>query len=313
MCIEIMKKIYGALKIEYRHYEGERYFVYGFKYDEKEWKFQSGELLLVTKVIKEIRELKKHFITILSGDVFCEECFKQKKMDQLKNTTKYWGRSVWDGLPNTVLKELQNQLLVSIPEFSWSNVVGLDYDEPFVFFGVCTSCLDKNEYNNSELFKEYNKKIDLLSHQFAAETIINGNEDIFEKYIADHVELIESGMSLIESQKKINGGIIDLLARDKDNKLCVIELKVTNDDKNIVWQAAYYQSAFHEDVRVITIAPNYSANIKDALENVPNTELKTYKLDQSGLLQINDLIEKEQCKANNNDNDNDESIEKNVS
>lgn len=55
-----------------------------------------------------------------------------------------------------------------------------------------------------------------------------------------------------------------------------------------MWQSAFYQSAFNEDIRVITIAPGYSSNIVKALNNVKNIELKVYGLNEKGHLQITD-------------------------
>lgn len=54
----------------------------------------------------------------------------------------------------------------------------------------------------------------------------------------------------------------------------------------MVQKTAYYQLGIEEDVRVITIAPDYDSFIFKALKNVKNTELMIYRLDNKDLLQI---------------------------
>ncbi|RST76182.1 DUF91 domain-containing protein [Siminovitchia acidinfaciens] len=298
--IEILKKIYGALKIDYRYNEGKRYFVYGFKNEQEEWNYNEGELLFVTENQKEVDDLKNHLFSIETGELYCTSCFKEKKIGQLKaKDTKYWGYCVWDGLPFKTLKELQNKLISSVEEFNWSNVRGLtDREDPLVFFGICsTYCMtNEEEYDHSEAFCEYEKIIQNYEQKLAAQYLMDSSESALEHYIADHIEIIEEGLTLIERQKKVDGGagVIDILAKDLNNNICVIELKIVDNDKSIVWQSAFYQSEFGPNVRVITIAPNYSPNIVKALSNVRNTELKFYFINEDGHLQIKDYPETKQ-------------------
>ncbi|MFE6168756.1 endonuclease NucS domain-containing protein [Viridibacillus arvi] len=285
--LEMMKSIYGAMKIDYRHNEGKRYFVYGFKNDEDEWDFDNGELLVVTEDEDTIKYIKKHFHTINTNELFCENCFKHKKVAQLEAEVKYWCKYVWNGFPKDALIQLQNRLLTSLKKLRWSNVNPLNSEEPYVIYSICSKfCMTRDEFLQSEFCREYEECIDLTVKQFAAEWVFESDEEFLEHYLADHIELIEEGMILMERQKRVDGGIIDILAKDSNDKLCVIELKTTKNDKNIVWQSAYYQSEIGEDTRVITIAPGYSQTLIKALENVRNTELKIYKLNDEGYLRI---------------------------
>lgn len=295
MFIETIKKSYGALKVECKYFEDKRYYLYGFKLDEKEWDYDKGELLLVTDELDEIKKVTKHIFTLFTEVVHCRECFRLKNVDNLKKEGQnYWGVHVWDGLPDIAIVTLQNQLLTYFPDFGWSNVRGLKKEKPFIFFNVCVDCMDEEEYNSSKEIASYRSKIKTLSHQLAAELIMKTKkEEDLEKYIADHLDLVEPGMTLIETQKGTGSGYIDILAKDINDKLCVFELKVVDNDQKIVWQAAHYQNAFDEPVRVITIAPNYTPNILKALKNIKNTEIKIYNYDKNGLIQIRDLISKE--------------------
>jgi len=285
--LEMMKSIYGAMKIDYRHNYGKRYFVYGFKNDEDEWDFDNGELLLVTDNNSHIQSIREEFFTINSEDLFCGNCFKHKKVEQLKAEVKYWGHFIWAGLPKNALTELQNLLLKSTESLSWRHVKYLEGEKPGVGLEACSEfCMGFDEFKQTKSYREVVKLIDLNVKKIASEWVFKDNEAFLELYLSDQIELIEEGMTLVECQKKVDGGIIDILARDKNDKLCVIELKTNNNDKNIVWQSAYYQSEIGEDIRVITIAPGYSQTLIKALGNVRNTELKIYKLNEEGFLQI---------------------------
>jgi len=60
-------------------------------------------------------------------------------------------------------------------------------------------------------------------------------ETDLEQLIINDISVIEEGMTFIGNQIKIENGIIDILARDKNNTLCIIELKIVTDCKDIIW------------------------------------------------------------------------------
>lgn len=103
-------------------------------------------------------------------------------------------------------------------------------------------------------------------------------EKELERYIVNNLNLIESGMRLIQNQYPVEDGFIDILTRDKNGKLCIIELKVVKNDERIVHQCVYYPTQFDEEVRVITIAPDYSKKIYSALKSLNYVEIKQYKI-----------------------------------
>lgn len=51
----------------------------------------------------------------------------------------------------------------------------------------------------------------------------------------------------------------------------------------------YYPSCFDEYVRMITIAPNYSNRIYNALKNINNVEMKVFGKDENGDFEIKDF------------------------
>ena len=103
-------------------------------------------------------------------------------------------------------------------------------------------------------------------------------ETDLEQLIINDISVIEEGMPFIGNQIKIENGIIDILARDKNNILCIIELKIVTDCKDIIWQSSYYPTCFNEPNRMITIAPEYENHIYFGLQNIKNVEIMNYDI-----------------------------------
>lgn len=110
------------------------------------------------------------------------------------------------------------------------------------------------------------------------------NEKDLEKVLIKDLSIIEDGMTLIRNQFPVDGGFIDILARDNNNQLCIIELKKVKHDSKIISQCVYYPTQFDEKVRMITIAPDYSNKISKSLKSLKYVEMKTYKLLNDSLL-----------------------------
>jgi Holliday junction resolvase-like predicted endonuclease len=108
-----------------------------------------------------------------------------------------------------------------------------------------------------------------------------------EKDIIKNIEIIEKEMRIIDNQYEIKDGVIDILARDKNNTLCIIELKVVPNDEKLVFQSVYYPTQFNETVRMITIAPDYDYRIKAALQSLSYVEMKKYIYNNDNLEIIN--------------------------
>ena len=110
-------------------------------------------------------------------------------------------------------------------------------------------------------------------------------EKQLEDYLIDNLDLIEEGLVFVGRQIEISDGIIDILAKDKEGILCIIELKI-NEDKSIVWQTMYYpeeiKNKYNQDkVRIMTIVPHYSKQIIKVLQKVENIEMFKYNIKTS--------------------------------
>lgn len=145
----------------------------------------------------------------------------------------------------------------------------------------CRHCASKNreryKYIKSNTIKPLFKKDTNDLTEFDLETIL-----------VNDLQLIEDGMTFIKRQKRIDEGRIDILTRDIANKLCIIELKIVEDCRDLIFQCAYYPTQFDEDVRMITITPGYTERIFKALKNIGSVEMKQYRF-KNGHLTISNI------------------------
>ncbi|CAM4103542.1 hypothetical protein BAQ48_00175 [Bacillus luti] len=282
---------YGCLKVDFKQNEGERYYLYAFRNDLPEWDFNKGELILITHDEDKVKEISSRILTLNVGELFCKECFRKKDIKNLSNKeTSYWGHDFWNKTPYHIKKLLQDEILYSINDMDWSMVKHITNEGPYALFGVCSnSCKNYEEYKNNYLIQEKQKVMDAIWEQLITEEVINGPESLLEDILCDFIETIEEGMTFITRQYKVENGIIDIIAKDKNGTKCIIELKVVADDKKLAWQSAYYPSCFNEDIRMITIAPNYSEKIYNALKNINNVEMKVFGKDKNGKFEIKDF------------------------
>ncbi|MEK6834892.1 MAG: endonuclease NucS domain-containing protein [Nanoarchaeota archaeon] len=96
-----------------------------------------------------------------------------------------------------------------------------------------------------------------------------------EKEIEDKVEKnlrkIESGLKLVERQKRVSTGIIDLFCKDKNGKYVIVEIKRKPDTK-VITQLAKYNMALIKDgfrkrrLRTILVAQELSKHVKETCE-----------------------------------------------
>ncbi|MGS4992610.1 endonuclease NucS domain-containing protein [Bacillus cereus] len=280
---------YGCVKIDYREHENQRYYIYAFENDLPEWDINKGKLLMVTQDEEIVDSIKSQIFSLETGTFFCKECFRKKEVEKLSNTkeTKYWFHGFWKNTPEKTKQLLQSEILFSINNIDWSQVKYITSKEPSVFFGLCsTYCMPREEWENNKDFTEQQEQMDMIWEKLITNEIINGTESLLEDFLSDYINLIEDGMKFVEKQHKVEYGVIDILAEDKNGVKCVIELKIVDDDKGITWQSAYYPTCFDEEVRMITIAPNYSSKIYRALQNVKNVEMKVFCKGADGLLEI---------------------------
>ena len=103
-------------------------------------------------------------------------------------------------------------------------------------------------------------------------------EDILEK----NLNRVESGLSLIERQKRVNTGVIDLFCKDKKGNYVIVELKKKPDTK-VITQLAKYNMALIKSglnkkrLRTILVALELSEAVKETCEFFDFEIKKLYK------------------------------------
>lgn len=107
------------------------------------------------------------------------------------------------------------------------------------------------------------------------------SENDLEDYLIQHLSLIEEGLEFISRQFILPEGRMDILARDIQNNIVVIELKI-DDDKKIVWQSVYYRIQMEKkfpnrNIRVLTVMKEYPEYLLEPLMKV-NVEPFEYDL-----------------------------------
>lgn len=107
-------------------------------------------------------------------------------------------------------------------------------------------------------------------------------EEDFELFLFSHLNEIEDGLRPVERQVIIEEGRIDILAKDCNNELVILELKIT-DDKHLIWQSLYYPDMIKEKykvnrVRMMTVCPSYPNYIMKPLSKINYVEIFEYKL-----------------------------------
>ena len=130
---------------------------------------------------------------------------------------------------------------------------------------------------------------EILEAKIQAEKFIGTNnttyitEKTFEDYVVSNLSLLEEDLVCIGRQIEVDGGIIDLLARDKNGTLTIIELKI-DEDRTIVWQSIHYPEEIKriygvDHVRMLTLAPSYSGALLKTLKSLKNVEIYDYEID----------------------------------
>lgn len=116
------------------------------------------------------------------------------------------------------------------------------------------------------------------------------SESELEKYVIRHLDNIESGLRYLDSQYLLPKGRIDVLARDQNGALVIIELKVEK-DTDVLWQKWYYTKEIKkrfstENVRFMVILPEFYEEIVEPLlsDNTPTKILQYHPFIQRGKL-----------------------------
>lgn len=107
-------------------------------------------------------------------------------------------------------------------------------------------------------------------------------EKDLEDYVIQNLDIFEEGLVCIGRQVEVKDGIIDILAKDKNDDIVIIELKI-EEAKSIVWQSIHYPAEIRDKyrakkIRMITLAPNYSEGLLKTLKSLGYVEIFNYEI-----------------------------------
>jgi DNA-binding MarR family transcriptional regulator len=177
------------------------------------------------------------------------------------------------------------EVLKSLEEKDYIRTVYDEKNNRFIYINPNLHFKRHISINTYKLFQNKpnsrNVKISSLTEQ------IRNKEALLQDYLKDNLNLIEEGLLLINTEHKLEDGRIDILAKDHTGKICIIELKVIDNDEKLVFQSVYYPTLFDEEVRMITVAPNYVNKIYDSLNSLKYVEMKQYEIINDNLIITN--------------------------
>lgn len=114
-----------------------------------------------------------------------------------------------------------------------------------------------------------------------AETSISLERDI-EDHLITNLAAIEDGLTFVQRQLSTDVGRIDIMAKDKEGKSVVIEIKVGEAKDSSVGQIARYLGWFakaeRKTTRGILIASEFPQGVRYAAAAIPNLKLMSYKV-----------------------------------
>lgn len=116
-----------------------------------------------------------------------------------------------------------------------------------------------------------------------AVTLTFGLEKDMQEALRKNLSQLEPGLTVIDggNERKVDAGFIDILARDKDGTVVVIEIKAVASKPEAVAQVLGYMGAIAEEdnlekVRGYLIAADHPKKVVWASKAVPNLRLKKY-------------------------------------
>lgn len=138
--------------------------------------------------------------------------------------------------------------------------------------------------NNFEIKNSIDEEIlDKINTSDISKTEKLVKEKEIEKYYIKNIHLINENLKIIKNQYKLEHGIIDILAKDNNDILYVIEIK-TKRDKRLSWQLVYYYNSIKKifntnKVKCIVVSPNLSKDMIETLK-FSISDLEFFEIDK---------------------------------
>lgn len=103
-----------------------------------------------------------------------------------------------------------------------------------------------------------------------------------EDQIVSHLDVLEHGLTLVSRQESSEVGRLDLLARDRDGRTVIIELKAGEAKDSSIGQIARYIGWYSQKEsappRAILVASGFAEPVRYAAKAIPSLKLVTYRV-----------------------------------
>ena len=103
-----------------------------------------------------------------------------------------------------------------------------------------------------------------------------------EDHLVNNLTSLEPGLTLVSRQETVEVGRLDILAKDKDGSLVIIELKAGEAKDAAIGQIARYMGWFarrdSKTPRAMLVAGAFSEPVKYAALSIPGLKLVTYRV-----------------------------------
>lgn len=103
-----------------------------------------------------------------------------------------------------------------------------------------------------------------------------------EDQIVSHLDVLEPGLTLVSRQESSEVGRLDLLAKDRDGRMVIIELKAGEAKDSSIGQIARYLGWYSEKEgtvpRAILVASGFPQPVRWAAKAIPGLKLVTYQV-----------------------------------
>lgn len=153
----------------------------------------------------------------------------------------------------------------------------------------------------------------LHAENFNTSNVHSVTEAQVRDFLYTHLSLIEEGLNPIMKEFPTKEGRADIVARDKEDNLVVIELKTEN-DKRLIWQCMYYPDEVwnklglygeEKKVRMLTVAPEYPEFILKPIAKLGYVESYTYSIKAFNRFIEDMKVEKFELHENSEDDNDD--------
>ncbi len=202
-----------------------------------------------------------------SEEINIDEEFKKDGLERLLKLYKYSAQDERDNLPNPTRIKTTTVVLRG---FLSAHKSAINHYRRFCLSGDDSLIQEASASDNSTDIE-------------ADSGVVFGLERDMQDAIRENITQLEAGLEIIDNglERKVASGFIDIMAKDSNGCLVVIELKAGKAQDAVVAQILGYMGDIAQEenqpVRGIIVAEDFNQRLRSTLRVTPNLELKSYR------------------------------------